>query len=173
MIPPSHERSWSAEDIFLPVIFPAAIAANPAIKVKSAVRSGEIPNEPLLSPVAAESSELASASAAASAGESVFESSMSAAVSSRYSFMTSPLLPVRSESSPFSESLLISMRTRLLKTVRTPIDVRTISPRVRQIPAGMNETAMSETSSEIPSTPAPVRFITAAEVSGIVMPLLQ
>lgn len=81
--PPTHEKSCRSEAIFLPVRFPRKIARNPQINAKIDVISGLILSKPLLSPIAAESNELARASAAASAAERIFELSKSAAVSSR------------------------------------------------------------------------------------------
>jgi len=82
-IPPIHERSRPREDIFLPVTIPAPTAAHPQRKVRHEAVNGDISLNPQLSPTAAESRELASASAAASPAVSIFEWSMSAAVSSR------------------------------------------------------------------------------------------
>lgn len=171
--PPSHDKSYLDDDSFFPVMLPAAIAANPAINERTAVLNGRILQNPQLSPVAAESSELASARAAASAADRDFELSISAAVSSRYSLITKPLLPVRSENSPFSDRCFTRMRTRLLNIVITPIDVRTISPSVRKSAAGINSPAISDKRIDNPSTAALIRLITAADVIGIFMPLLQ
>ena len=80
------------EDIFLPVLLPRKNAIAPAANANNAEYRGLTPENPLLRPVAAESSELAAARAAASFTDSDFEKSESAAVSSRYSFIMSPAL---------------------------------------------------------------------------------
>ena len=81
--PPAHEKSWRREDIFLPVTEPRKSAVPPHINAAVNAAKGDISLYPQLIPVAAESSELARASAAASPAEIRFEWSISAAVSSR------------------------------------------------------------------------------------------
>lgn len=67
----------------MPVTVPAHTAAAPHKKVRHEAANGDILLNPLLSPMAAESSELARARAAASPDVRIFEWSISAAVSSR------------------------------------------------------------------------------------------
>ncbi len=121
--PPTHEKSWCSEEIFFPVRLPRRMAINPQKTAQTDVLRGDVTENPLLSPIAAESNELASARAAASTAERLFELSKSAAVSSKYSFRTIGLFPIFIEISPFSERRSPRLRTRLLKIVTAPIKV--------------------------------------------------
>ena len=157
----------------MPTIEPRISAAAPHTKVIAEAESGDISPYPQLSPVAAESRELARARAAASPADSTFEQSLSAAVSSMHSFTMRGLPLSFSSSSPLSAMRRTRLRNRLFAMVAEPMMMSTASPAVRHISVGRARQIMSENVMEIPSTAADIRSMTAADRSGIRIPLLQ
>lgn len=172
IIPPSHEKSWLREDIFLPVIPPIITAAKPAANVIIETAEVFMSVNPQESPIAAESSELARASIEASPAVSTLEWSVSADVSSRYKLITSPIPFILRDILPHSERRLNILLAILLKIVINPIKVSTIRPPVRKIEGGIKPPIKSEKVREKPSIPPLIRLITAAEETGIFISLL-
>lgn len=152
---------------------PRYIAEIPQIKAKIAENTGDIPEKPLLRPVAAESSELAIARAAASPAERVFELSVSAAVSSRYSLKMSGQPFSFSDSSPLSEICLTSERIRLLRMVTAPMKESTPAPAIRQISAEINAPRKPDSAVAAPRTAAQMKLMINADENGMRIELLQ
>lgn len=156
------------EDIFLPALLPRKNATVPTVKVNNTAYNGRIPQIPLLRPVAAESRELAAASAAASRTDSDFEQSQSAAVSSRYSLI---IRPAADSLSSRPAKRLTALRVRLFNTFAVPMEVSTANPAIRHISGEIKPHSRSDSSRESPSTAAPAALMTAADLMGIRIPL--